>query len=80
MMVDQGLQPTALFLAIFPSILCVVIVSVRVWMRWRKKLLGIGKFDVAIQEPITELTGSLAEDVLLVIATVNLRWHQPDFS
>lgn len=41
-MADKGLQPVCLFLAVFPSLLCIVIVSVRLWTRARKKLFGLG--------------------------------------
>ncbi|KAL6709249.1 hypothetical protein ACN47E_001656 [Coniothyrium glycines] len=40
-MVDTGLQPAALFLAIFPSILCVLIVAVRIGMRIKGSKYGL---------------------------------------
>jgi hypothetical protein len=42
-MVNKGLQPLCLFLAIFPSVCCVVIVAMRMTMRVRKGRTGIGK-------------------------------------
>jgi hypothetical protein len=42
-MASKGLQPVCLFLAIFPSVLCVILVSIRVWTRTRKKLFGLGE-------------------------------------
>ncbi|KAF2127168.1 hypothetical protein P153DRAFT_344544 [Dothidotthia symphoricarpi CBS 119687] len=42
-MVNTGLQPVCLFIAIFPSALCVLIVSIRVWTRLKKRQYGIGE-------------------------------------
>jgi hypothetical protein len=42
-MANKGLQPVCLFLAIFPSIFCVGLVAIRIFMRLRKDKLGIGK-------------------------------------
>jgi hypothetical protein len=42
-MVSNGLQPVNLLLAIFPSVVCVALVSIRIWMRTKQRLLGIGK-------------------------------------
>ncbi|KAF2996920.1 hypothetical protein E8E13_006065 [Curvularia kusanoi] len=40
-MVNKGLQPVNLVLAILPGVICVPIVSVRIWMRLRQQLLGV---------------------------------------
>lgn len=42
-MANNGLQPVNLFLAIFPSVVCVALVSIRIWMRSKQRLLGVGK-------------------------------------
>ena len=55
-MANKGLQPVCLFLATFPSITCVVVVTVRVWMRTRAKLFGLGRFDSTGKREEAELT------------------------
>ncbi|KAH7061649.1 hypothetical protein BKA63DRAFT_573362 [Paraphoma chrysanthemicola] len=40
-MVDRGLQPLCIVLAILPSVLCVLLVSLRIWTRWRGRKYGI---------------------------------------
>ena len=42
-MANNGLQPVNFFLAIFPSVVCVALVSIRIWMRSKQRLLGVGK-------------------------------------
>lgn len=43
-MANKGLQPVNLFLAIFPSVCCVMIVSVRIVLRLKGGRLGVGEF------------------------------------
>ncbi|KAF2028118.1 hypothetical protein EK21DRAFT_102072 [Setomelanomma holmii] len=40
-MVNRGLQPLCVVLAILPSVLCVMLVSLRVLMRWRDRKYGV---------------------------------------
>ncbi|KAH7068481.1 hypothetical protein FB567DRAFT_457275 [Paraphoma chrysanthemicola] len=42
-MLNRGLQPLCIVLAILPSVLCVLLVSFRIWTRWRGRKYGIGR-------------------------------------
>jgi hypothetical protein len=66
-MASRGLQPICLVLAAVPSVLCVFVVALRVWTRWRSK-----KYDLGMFQDRRELlqTDPRTEDTLLVIATV----------
>jgi hypothetical protein len=74
-MVDRGLQPLCVFLAVFPGVFSVFIVGLRIWIRVKSKQYGIGKLA---EEPHLllahlELTTIFLEDTLLAIASVRCK-------
>lgn len=69
-MSSKGLQSVKLFLAIFPSIICRGIVSLRVFIRLKGGKLGAGEYhDSATSQDFADI--ALTEDILLIIAIVN---------